>query len=175
MLRCATLLDMFTEHQVAQRQLHPVVRVRHLLRHGAPGSRQQLGQRGAQRQLQVLARPRGHQRQARGQQVLEDEEPGQADPLIQRPPVLEYSEGEVAGRAGGPGLEVQLRGEHEVLLHQLQLRGRGVVTQRRQLGQALRAGLAGRSTAQYGRNFRNISSSDISTLFREHLRYISLK
>ena len=82
MLRCATLLDMFTEHQVAQRQLHPVVRVRHFLRHGAPGSRQQLGQRGAQRQLQVLARPRGHQRQARGQQVLEDEERGKADPLV---------------------------------------------------------------------------------------------
>ena len=55
----------------------------------------------------------------------------------------------------------------EILGHgvQLQLHGRGVVTQRRQLGQALCARLAG----------RNISSSDISTLFREHLRYINLK
>merc|ERR1712045_682047 len=107
--------------------------------------------------------PRGHQHQGRGQQVLRVKKRGQADPLVQRPQVLEYGEGEVAGRAGGPG-NTRYSCTSSSSAAAVSSHSAASLARHSALGWLA-------STAQYGRNFRNISSSDISTLFREHLRY----
>ena len=75
----------------------------------------------------------GDQGQAGGKYILRDEEGGQLDPLVQGSNVVQHGGCEVVRSALGFGIQMQLVGEHEVLLDPVKSVLTGMVIQLPQL------------------------------------------
>merc|ERR1711994_145394 len=159
---------MFTEHQVAQRQLHPAVRVRH---QAAVSSWVSVEHRDSCRSSPAPGATSTRHEVSRSLKMKSEAR------RILLYSVLRYSSTARVKLWGVPAARVLMCSCAGNTRYSCTSSSSAAAVSSHSAANLARHSALGwlASTAQYGRNLRNISSSDISTLFREHLRYISLK